>query len=147
MKTQFVLFMILFILSIKQQAQTYEVKSATNYQFNPSALLSTKPAYDQVKEYSSYSTPSKTVSTELRIVGYYEDRYLSNSSWKRMSLKLLITTNSSGKDEINVVEYKEENSDFWQTLSYGNVSRTYGEMSKEYSYEVFILTKNVYFNL
>lgn len=85
--------------------------------------------------------------TETRVIGYYEDGYGANTQWLTISLKLLITTDAYGKDEIKVKAYKNSTSDYWQDVSYCTVSRTYGNIAKEFAYQVYVVGKTVYFTI
>lgn len=90
---------------------------------------------------------AKSVNSEYRATGYYEEGYGQNATWKKISLKIDIVTNSYGKDEINVIAYKNENSSYWTTVSYSNVTKTYGKIADDFSYQVFVASKTVYFNV
>lgn len=90
---------------------------------------------------------AKSPNDEYRVTGYYEEGYGSNATWKKISLKVEIVTNSYGKDEIKVVAYKNENSSYWTTVSYSNVTKTYGKIADDFSYQVYVASKTVYFNI
>jgi hypothetical protein len=88
--------------------------------------------------------PNATQTT--RVTGYYEDGYGANITLKRVSLKVEITTNSMGKDEITVIEIMSE-SGYWTTVYSGTATKTYGNISKEFTYQVYVSSKTVYFNI
>ncbi len=90
---------------------------------------------------------TKSPNDEYRVTGYYEEGYGSNVTWKKISLKAEIVTNSYGKDEIKVIAYKNENSSYWTTVSYSNVTKTYGKIADDFSYQVYVASKTVYFNI
>lgn len=116
-------------------------RNLTGKEFNYSA---------QIKQV--YETPlrdpfTKSINDEYRVTGYYEEGYGTNTTWKKISLKVEIVTNSYGKDEIKVIAYKNENSSYWTTVSYSNVTKTYGKIADDFSYQVFVASKTVYFNV
>lgn len=90
---------------------------------------------------------TKSPNDEYRVTGYYEEGYGSNVTWKKISLKVEIITNSYGKDEIKVIAYKNENNSYWTTVSYSNVTKTYGKIADDFSYQVYVASKTVYFNI
>ncbi len=104
------------------------------------------PNYQQV-ETPSYQQPTQPIALETRAIGFYEEGYGDNLAWKRMSLKIEVITNRFGQDEIKIVAFKDEAIAYWTTLNYSNVTKTYGEISKDFSYQVYVLGKTVYFNI
>lgn len=142
------------LLSIDTQGQTFQVKDAKQYQYDPSALLNaygskniTNNQTYQVREITSYPTPIKSPTAETRVTAYYEEGYGANAAWKSMNLKVEVVTNSIGQDEIKVVVYKDDSSSYWNPVSYGSPSKTYGEIAKEFSYQIYVGAKLVYFNI
>lgn len=90
---------------------------------------------------------TKSPTGEYRVTGYYEEGYGTNVTWKKISLKIDIVTNSYGKDEIKVIAYKDDYSSYWTTVSYSNVTKTYGKIADDFSYQVYVAAKTVYFNI
>ena len=131
---------------------TYQVKSAEtkpttsqpiNYFSFPSSPKKTEPI---IEERSYYNYEEKKPVQATRITGYYKEGYGENAVWKKMSLKVTVETDRFGRDNINVTEYKMDPADYWITLSYGIPSKTYGEIANDFSYQVFVASKQVYFN-
>jgi len=90
---------------------------------------------------------TKSPTGEYRITGYYEEGYGTNVTWKKISLKVEIVTNSYGKDEIKIIAYKNENSSYWTAINYSNVTKTYGKIADDFSYQVYVASKTVCFNI
>ena len=142
---------------LKVSAQ-FQVKDARQYCYDNSALLksydaksnsnSTSSDYNQynVKELPS-TAPVKMAISTTRVIAYYEEGYGNNITWETMSIKVTVETNSYGKDEINVISYKKNNSDYWTDVSYATVSKTYGNMAKEFTYQAYVGGKTVYFTI
>lgn len=101
----------------------------------------------QQRETPSYQQPIQSVAIETRAIGYYEDGYGENLAWKRMSLKIEVITNGIGQDEIKIVGFRDEASTYWSPTNFSNVTKTYGEISKDFSYQVYVSGKTVYFNI
>lgn len=104
----------------------------------------------QTNYYATAQMPSSTQKTESvlesRVTGYYEDGYGTNVTWKRISLKIAIKTNSIGQDEITLIAYMSD-SGYWTSISYASVTKTYGDISKEFTYQTYAGGKTVYFNV
>lgn len=101
---------------------------------------------NQIRETSIYREVIKSPKTENRVTAYYEDGYRTNATWKHFSIKVEITTNNIGKEEITVIAYLSE-SGYWSTVGYGSVTKTYGEIAKEFSYQAYVNGRTVYFNI
>lgn len=101
---------------------------------------------NQHREPPIYTESIKSPKTETRVTAYYEDGYGANVTWKHISLKVEITTNSIRKEEMTVIAYLNE-SGSWSTVGYGSVTKTYGEIAKEFSYQTYVNGKTVYFNI
>ena len=120
-------------------------------QYDPSVLLNNGSSPTQPTQSWTppvYQEPVRELNPakETRVTAYYEDSYGANVTWKHISLKVTITTNNMGKDEIAVIAYMNE-SGYWTTVSYGSVTKTYGEITKEFSYQTYVSGKTVYFNI
>lgn len=101
---------------------------------------------NQSRETPIYKEAIKSPKTETRVTAYYEDGYGANSTWKHISIKVEITENSIGKEEYTVIAYLSE-SGYWSTVGYGSVTKTFGEIAKEFSYQAYVNGKTVYFNI
>ena len=123
--------------------------------YDPSGLVNSVSTTDaapiqptRVARQPVYQEPVRETDpvVESRVSAYYEDGYGDNITWKRISLKVAITTNSMGFDEIKVTAYMNEIGS-WSTVSYGSVSKTYGAIAKEFTYQASVSGKIVYFNI
>ena len=160
---------IVITLAILCISQVSYLKAQTNYY--PSVKFTPSPTkfkqYDQpVLQNNSSKTnftpsqPNRALTEEVyreqtreveplsesRVNGYYEDGFGDNTTWKRISLKVAITTNSLGQDEIKVIAYMNEIGN-WSAVSYGSVSKTFGAITKEFTYQALVSGKTVYFNI
>lgn len=155
MKTKAHLLIILsFALAINLNSQNYQVKMATNYQFDATALLKSYTSPLAEIDYSQYkvkelptTTVVKNIESEIRVTGYYEDGVGTSLKWLTISLKLTVTTDTYGKDEITVKAYKNSNSNYWTDVNFSTVSKTNGNMAKEFTYQVYVASKTVYFSI
>lgn len=145
---------LLLVLSINLHSQTYQVKMATNYQFDASALLKSYTNPLAEIDYSQYkvkelptTTSVKSPESEIRVIGYYEEGYGTSLKWVTISLKLTVTTDTYGKDEITIKAYKNANSDYWTDVSFATVNKTYGNIAKEFTYQVYVASRTVYFSI
>ena len=120
-------------------------------QYDPSVLLNNGSSHTTAAPTNPppvYHAPIRETnpSVESRVVGYYKDGISENITWKRISLKVDITTNNMGQDELKVTAYINEIGN-WSTINYGSVSKTSGEIAKEYTYQTSVNGKTVYFNI
>ena len=150
MKTTTILITSFCAFTINLIGQEFKVRLAHTPQPDYSALIGGNATHT----YPSYTTQAikiesttQSTTSEVRVIGYYEDGYGDDVSWQKISLKVAITTNSYGKDEMTVTAYKKMNADFWSDVSYGTVSKTYGNMAKEFSCQAFVAGKTVYFTI
>lgn len=160
MKVHYSIAMAFFIKINAAYSQTtfyssYQVKTADSKPANiTSPLLNafTFPSPPKIENNdinrmnSQINEPNKSVE-EIRVTGYYKEGYGEYATWKKMSLKVTVETDLYGRDKINVIAYKNSISDYWYTVSYGNPSKTYGDISEDFSYQVFVASTLVYFNL
>ncbi len=101
---------------------------------------------NQVREATINRESINSQKTQTRVTAYYEDGYGANATWKHISIKVEIYTNNIGKEEITVIAYISE-SGYLSTVGYGSVTKTYGEIAKEFSYQAYVNGKTVYFNI
>lgn len=158
MKLRFTLTLAFFVKIYAVNSQTfystYQVKSVDSKPVNPKPVTfdyfpSTTKKADPINEsrYNYELNDSRKTSQEMRVTGYYAEGYGENAVWKKISLKINIETDRLGRDVLNVTEYKMDYSNYWTPVSYGTPTKTYGDISNQYSYQVFISTLLVYFNV
>ena len=134
----------LFYPTVKWQPAV-EVKNNVSSQ-NSGSITNTIPIQNtSTWKLPAYDEPIQRLKTETRVTAYYEEGYGTNLIRKKISLKVTIETNSMGQDEINVIAYMDYG--YWISVSYGGVSKTYGEIAKEFSYSTYVASKTVYFNI
>lgn len=152
MKTKFnyLPFFLISLMQLNAQISVYpSVKWEPSVRVSNSNNNSTIK-YNQVEKEnelpSSYDEPVQSIKSESRVVGYYEEGFGASATWHKISLKITIVTNQLGYDEITVIAYLND-SGFWINVSYGGVSKTFGDKAKEFSYQSYVSSKIVYFNI
>ena len=153
MKTTVLTITLYFAVLSKCNAQTFypSVKwqptiPANNSNASQNSNSTTNSNSNQARETSIYRESIISPKTETRVTAYYEDGYGTNATWKHISIKVEIMTNNIGKEEITVIAYLSE-SGYWSAVGYGSVTKTYGEIAKEFSYQAYVNGKTVYFNI
>lgn len=156
MKTTVLTITLYFAVLSKSNAQTFypsvkwqpavPANNSNGSQNSNSTSNSNSNQGNQIRETSISREVIKSPKTETRITAYYEDGYGTNATWKHFSIKVEITTNNIGKEEITVIAYLSE-SGYWSAVGYGSVIKTYGEIAKEFSYQAYVNGKTVYFNI
>lgn len=154
MKTLTLLLLSLSLIGLSAKAQTFystfQVRTPETKTISPPANSSptVNNYYQPSSNYNTIKPYEPEISvTEHRITGYYKEGSGNNVKLTPINLKINILSETQSREKIFVMAYKPTHSDSWTSVSYSNVSKVYDDMSSSFTYQVFINSMLVYFNL